>query len=97
MAPLMRQWKWNLYSNIMFINIWEYPETISDARTMFLFKERIANDHLDKKVWKEIWKQFNEKGVTLKKITLRNATFIHIHPNRSRSWQTQEEWRYNPN
>ncbi|WP_393971610.1 hypothetical protein OXIME_000177 [Oxyplasma meridianum] len=32
MALLMRQWKWNLYSNIMFINIWEYPETMSITR-----------------------------------------------------------------
>jgi len=42
--------------------------------------ERIANSHRDKKIWKEIWKQFQEKGITLKKGTIQDATFIESDP-----------------
>jgi len=34
---------------------------VPDARTIRLFRERIANSHRGKKIWKEIWKQFQEK------------------------------------
>lgn len=49
-----------LYSNIRFMNFLNYSESVLDARTIWLLRERIANDHKDK----DIWKQFNEKGLT---------------------------------
>ena len=69
-----------LYSNIRFINFLDYPEYVPDARTIWLFRERIANNHKDKEIWKPIWKQFNEKGITVKKGTIQDATFIGPDP-----------------
>ena len=36
-----------LYSNIRFINFLDYPETVPDARTIWLFRERLSENHLD--------------------------------------------------
>lgn len=69
-----------LYSNIRFINFLDYPESVPDARTIWLFRERIANNHKDKEIWKSIWKQFQEKGITVKKGTIQDATFIESDP-----------------
>ena len=43
--------KIDLYSNIRFINFLDYPESVPDARTIWLFRERIANNNKDKKIW----------------------------------------------
>ncbi|MCL4480605.1 MAG: transposase, partial [Candidatus Thermoplasmatota archaeon] len=69
-----------LYSNIRFMNFLDYPESVPDARTIWLFRERIANYHKDKEIWKSIWKQFQEKGITVKKGTIQDATFIESDP-----------------
>jgi IS5 family transposase len=69
-----------LYSNIRFINFLDYPESVPDARTIWLFRERIANNHKDKEIWKMIWKQFLEKGITVKQGTIQDATFIESYP-----------------
>ena len=63
-----------LYSNIRFINILDYPESVPDARTIWLFMERIANNYKGKEIWKIIGKQFDEKGITVKKGTIQDGT-----------------------
>ncbi len=65
-----------LYSNIRFINFLDYPESVPDARTIWLFRERLSENNRDKKIWKLIWEQFNEKGITVKKGTIQDATII---------------------
>ena len=69
-----------LYTNIRFMNFLDYPESVPDARTIWLFRERIANSHRDKEIWKSIWNEFNEKGITVKKGTIQDATFIESDP-----------------
>ena len=67
-----------LYSNIRFMNFLGYPESVPDARTIWLFRERIADNHKDKEIWKSIWKQFNEKGITVKKGDVLPLSFGHL-------------------
>ncbi len=69
-----------LYSNIRFINFLDYPDRVPDARTIWLFRERLSENSKDKKIWKEIWNQFREKGITIKKGTIQDATFIESDP-----------------
>jgi hypothetical protein len=39
-----------LCSDIRFISFPDYPETVTDAGTIWLFRERIANNHRDRKI-----------------------------------------------
>ena len=39
-----------LYSNIRFMNFFDYPESVPDARIIWLFRERIANNHKDEEI-----------------------------------------------
>jgi IS5 family transposase len=43
-----------LHSNIRFINFLDYPGTISDARTIWLFRDRISSSGRDKKIQKAV-------------------------------------------
>jgi IS5 family transposase len=49
---------------------------VPDARTIWLFRERIASNNMDKKIWKEIWRQFAEKEITVRNGTIQDASFI---------------------
>ncbi len=69
-----------IHNRLDFMNFLDYPESVPDARTIWLFRERLSNNHKDKKIWKEIWKQFKEKGITIKKGTIQDATFIESDP-----------------
>ena len=65
-----------LYSNLRFMNFLDYPDKVPDARTIWLFRERLSKNNKDKK----IWKQFREKGITIKTGTIQDATFIESDP-----------------
>jgi IS5 family transposase len=43
-----------LYSTIRFMNFLDYAESVLDARTIWLFGERIADNHKDKEIWEPI-------------------------------------------
>ena len=74
-----------LLSNIRFTNFLNYPEIVQDARTIWLFRERIVNNHKDKEIWKSIWKQFNEVGITVNKGMIHDATFIESNPGQGKT------------
>jgi len=75
-GPVDEAMEIELYSNIRFMNFLDYPESVPDARTIWLFREGMANSHRDRKIWKELRKQFLEKGITVRKGTIQDATFI---------------------
>ncbi|EQD25785.1 transposase, IS4, partial [mine drainage metagenome] len=61
-------------------NFLHYPETIPDSRTIWMFRERLSSSGKDKKIWKHIWKQFEDKGIMIKKGMVQDATFIESDP-----------------
>ncbi|EQD76539.1 transposase IS4 family protein, partial [mine drainage metagenome] len=69
-----------IYDRISFRNFLHYPETIPDSRTIWLFRERLSSSGKDKKIWKHIWKQFEDKGIMIKKGMVQDATFIESDP-----------------
>jgi IS5 family transposase len=44
-----------IYERISFINFLDYPESIPDSRTIWLFRERLSSTGKDKMIWKETW------------------------------------------
>jgi len=65
-----------LYDRISFWNLLYYLEIIPDLRIIWLFRERIANNHKDKEIWKSIWKQLEDRGILMETGMVQNATFI---------------------
>ena len=77
-----------LYDRISFVNFLDYPEKMQDARTIWLFRDRLSITGKDKALWKEVWKQFSGKGITVKNGTIQDATFITSDPGHRRKEKT---------
>ena len=69
-----------IYDSVRFINFLDYPERVPDQNTIWLFRERLFKTDKDKALWKDIWRQFKEKGITVRNGMIHNATFIESDP-----------------
>ena len=69
-----------LHDRILFRNFLHYPEIIPDSRTIWRFRERLSSAGKDKIIWKHIWKQLEERGITIKTGMVQDATFIESDP-----------------
>ena len=77
-----------IYDSVRFINFLDYPERVPDQNTIWLFRERLSKTGKDKALWKEIWNQFKEKGITVKNGSIQDATFIESDPGHGRKEKT---------
>jgi IS5 family transposase len=61
---------------ISFMSFLGFPDPFPDSRTIWLFKERMANTGKDKMVWAELQRQLDAMGLSVKRGTIQDATFI---------------------
>jgi IS5 family transposase len=57
-----------------------FPGEIPDATTVWLFRERLAETGKDRELWAELQRQLDEKGLSVKKGVVQDATFITADP-----------------
>jgi IS5 family transposase len=69
-----------LHDRISFRNFMHYPKIIPDSRTIWLFRERLSSTGKDKVIWNAIWKQLEDRGISIKKGTVQDATFVETDP-----------------
>ena len=68
-----------LYGNLRFINFLDYPDTVPDARTIWLFRERLSKTDKDKALWKDVWRQFSSNGITVREGIIQDGTPRRTH------------------
>jgi IS5 family transposase len=73
-----------IYDSVRLVNFLDYPESVPDQNTIWLFRERLSKTGKEKALWKEIWRQFREKGITVRNGTIQDATFITSDPGHKR-------------
>jgi transposase, IS5 family len=61
-----------------------FPDPFPDSRTIWLFKQRIAEAEKDKIVWAELQRQLDAMGLQVKRGTIQDATFIEADPGSSK-------------
>jgi len=57
-----------------------FPEKAPDYSTVWQFRERLAETGRDRRVWAELQRQLDEKGLKVKKGVVQDATFITADP-----------------
>lgn len=57
-----------------------YPEKIPDRSTIWIFKENLADKGKLHLIWDELQRQLEEKGYSIKRGTIQDATFITSDP-----------------
>jgi len=65
---------------ISFLKFLGFPSSIPDYSTVWYFRERLSETGKDKDIWKELQRQLNAKGLTVKKGVTQDATFITTDP-----------------
>ena len=69
---------------ISFMSFPGFPDPFPDSRTIWLFRERMANTGKDEVVWAELQRQLDAKGLRVKRGTIQDATFIEADPGSSK-------------
>ena len=64
---------------LTFMNFLGYPSKVPDARTIWLFKERLANEKgKEKELWDELRRQLDRYRVKVKQGQMKDAVFIEL-------------------
>ncbi|GAB4315519.1 MAG: hypothetical protein Kow0019_15690 [Methanobacteriaceae archaeon] len=61
-----------------------FPERIPDRSTVWAFRERLINHGKDEKIWEELQRQIDSKGLKVKEGVIQDATFITADPGHQR-------------
>ncbi len=69
---------------ISFMAFLGFPNPFPDSRTIWLFKERMAETGTDGVVWDELQRQLDVLGLKVKRGTIQDATFIEADPGSSK-------------
>lgn len=62
-----------------------FPNTIPDFTTVWAFRERLSKTGRDKKIWQELQRQLDSKGLKVKKGVIQDATFITADPGHAKA------------
>lgn len=62
-----------------------FPDTIPDFTTVWAFRERLSKTGRDKKIWQELQRQLDSKGLKVKKGVIQDATFITSDPGHAKA------------
>jgi len=76
--------EFQINDRISFKNFLGYPETMPDFTTIWKARERLQKKGLDKKIWKQLQNQLENKGFTIKKGVMQDATFIESDTGKKR-------------
>ena len=74
------QAKKEIHDRISFMNFLDYPDQYPDARTIWLFRERLSKTGRDRIIWNELQRQLESKNIKVKKGSAQDATFITSDP-----------------
>lgn len=69
---------------ISFMAFLGFPDPFPDSRTIWLFKQRIAESGKDELIWSELQRQLDAMGLQVKRGTVQDATFIEADPGSSK-------------
>jgi IS5 family transposase len=69
---------------ISFMSFLGFPDPFLDSRTIWLFRERMAETGKDRMVWAELQRQLDVMGLRVKRGTIQYATFIEADPGSSK-------------
>lgn len=75
---------------ISFMAFLGFPDPFPDSRTIWLFKNRMAETGKDKIVWAELQRQLDAMGLQVKRGTVQDATFIEADPGSSKKLRGED-------
>jgi IS5 family transposase len=69
-----------IHDRISFMNFLDCPDQYPEARSIWLFRERLSKTGKDRIIWNELQRQLELKGIMVKNGSAQDATFITSDP-----------------
>lgn len=82
--------EWQVADRFSFRIFLGTTEVVPDFSTVWLFRERLIKSGRFNDLWKELQRQIDEKGYTVKEGSIQDATFITSDPGQKRKKKDQE-------
>ena len=82
--------EWQVADRISFRIFLDTTEVVPDFSTVWLFRERLIKSGRFDDLWRELQRQIDEKGYTVKEGSIQDATFITSDPGQKRKKKDQE-------
>lgn len=97
-AMLLQSWyglsdqelEFQVHDRLSFRNFLDFPESVPDFTTVWKIRERLQKAGAERKIWKELKRQLNRKGYSIKKGVIQDATFIEADLGRKRYWKEKK-------
>jgi IS5 family transposase len=77
--------EYQLCNRIDFQRFLEFPKEIPDSTTIWRFKEYLSEADLHDKIWNELNRQIERKGIVYSKGVIQDASFITANPGKTNS------------
>jgi len=71
------QFEREAYDRLSFRHFLGYPTKIPDHSTIWLFRERLIATGKENVIWEELQRQIDQKGLTIRRGVIQDASFIH--------------------
>lgn len=75
---------------LSFRNFIGFADNVPDYSTIWKIRDRLQQAQLDKEVWNELQRQINDKGYTIKKGVIQDASFIEANVGRKRYYKEKK-------
>ena len=72
------------------MNFLDCPDRLRDSTTVWIFRERLPKTGRDRVIWNELQGQLDSKGISIKRGTMQDATFIASDPGHEKHKETRE-------
>lgn len=77
--------EYQVADRISFQRFLGFPKKVPDHSTIWRFREYLSEQHLHDKVWNELNRQLEEKGIHYSRGVIQDATFITANPGKTNS------------
>ncbi len=82
--------EFQIHDRISFRNFLDFPENIPDFSTIWKIRDRLQEKNKEKKIWKELQRQLDNKGYEIQKGVIQDACFIEAQQGRKRKYQEKK-------
>lgn len=88
--------EYQVVDRISFQRFLGFPKKVPDHSTIWRFREYLSEQYLHDKVWNELNRQLEEKGIHYSKGVIQDATFITANPGKTNSSDKVDRGRGQP-
>ena len=82
--------EFQVHDRLSFRNFLDFPKSIPDFSTIWKIRERLKDAGIEKRIWDELQKQLDDKGYTVKKGVIQDATFVEADFGKKRHYKEKK-------